>query len=106
MHLTAAQQAGEREVWSNDRHVPAAAAYFGLLVGLSELPLEILGSHRNRPHRCVIGTDATQRVEDRTGIFLRRLANLRQVDWRRRGEPFAEASEPGGSRNGSTEMRS
>jgi len=33
-------------------------------------------------------------------------ANLRQVDWRRRGNPFAEASAPGGSRNGSTEMRS
>ena len=28
------------------------------------------------------------------------------VDWRRRGSPFAEASAPGGSRNGSTEMRS
>jgi hypothetical protein len=113
MHLTAAQQAGEREVWSNHRHVPAAAAYFGLLgtVGLANclqqsaekgsraawsthrlkpVPplinnltplggtglaceslfrslLEILGSHRNRPHRCVIGTDATQRVEDPRG---------------------------------------
>jgi len=31
---------------------------------------------------------------------------VRQVDWRRRGSPFAEASDPGGSRNGSTEMRS
>ncbi|MBV9778350.1 MAG: hypothetical protein JOY62_00130 [Acidobacteriaceae bacterium] len=30
----------------------------------------------------------------------------RQVDWRRRENPFAEASAPGGSRNGSTEMRS
>jgi hypothetical protein len=34
------------------------------------------------------------------------LTNLRQVDWRRRGSPFAEDSEPSGSRNGSTEMRS
>src|SRR5215472_8327902 len=33
-------------------------------------------------------------------------ANLRQMDWRRRGNPFAEASAPGGSRKGSTEMRS
>src|SRR5260370_34847601 len=40
------------------------------------------------------------------GVFMCCLANLRQVDWRRRGGPFAEASEPGGSRNGSTEMRS
>jgi hypothetical protein len=31
---------------------------------------------------------------------------LRQVDSRRRVSPFAEASDPGGSRNGSTEMRS
>ena len=31
---------------------------------------------------------------------------LRQVDKRRRVSPFAEASDPGGSRNGSTEMRS
>jgi hypothetical protein len=29
-----------------------------------------------------------------------------QVDQRRRGSPFAAASDPGGSRNGSTEMRS
>src|SRR5437868_4208211 len=35
---------------------------------------------------------------------LYRFANLRQVDWRRRGSPFAEDSAPGGSRNGSTEM--
>ena len=42
----------------------------------------------------------------RTGTFMCRFANLRQVDWRRRGSPFAEASAPGGSRNGSTEMRS
>jgi hypothetical protein len=34
------------------------------------------------------------------------LANLPQVDWRRRGSPFAEDSEPSGSRNGSTGMRS
>src|SRR5580700_3665264 len=40
------------------------------------------------------------------GIVICRLANLRQVDWRRRVSPFAEASEPGGSRNVSTEMRS
>ena len=40
------------------------------------------------------------------GIFMCRFANLRQVDWRRQGSPFAEASAPGGSRNGSTEMRS
>src|SRR5580658_3146596 len=32
--------------------------------------------------------------------------NVRQVDWPRRGGPFAEASAPGGGRNGSTEMRS
>jgi len=30
VHLTAAQEAGEREVWTNDRHMLAAAAYFGL----------------------------------------------------------------------------
>lgn len=30
VHLTAAQDAGEREVWTNDRHMLAAAAYFGL----------------------------------------------------------------------------
>jgi len=35
-----------------------------------------------------------------------RFAYLRQVDWRPRGSPFAEASAPGGSRNGSTEMLS
>ena len=29
-HLTTAQEAGEREVWTNDRHMLAAAAYFGL----------------------------------------------------------------------------
>src|SRR5258708_1930094 len=48
----------------------------------------------------------SQFVPARARIFLRRLANLRQVDWGRGGSPFAEASEPGGSRNGSTEMRS
>jgi len=31
---------------------------------------------------------------------------LRQVDYRRRGSPFADASDPSGSRNGSTGMRS
>lgn len=30
LHLTTAQEAGEREVWTNDRHMLAAAAYFGL----------------------------------------------------------------------------
>lgn len=30
VHLTTAQEAGEREVWTNDRHMIAAAAYFGL----------------------------------------------------------------------------
>lgn len=30
VHLTAAQDAGEREVWTNDRHMLAAAGYFGL----------------------------------------------------------------------------
>jgi predicted nucleic acid-binding protein len=30
MHLTTAQEAGEREVWTNDRHMLAAASYFGL----------------------------------------------------------------------------
>jgi len=40
------------------------------------------------------------------GIFMCRFAKLRQVDWRRRGSPSDEASAPGGSRNGSTEMRS
>jgi predicted nucleic acid-binding protein len=30
VHLTAAQEAGEREVWTNDRHMLAAAAHFGL----------------------------------------------------------------------------
>jgi predicted nucleic acid-binding protein len=30
VHLTTAQDAGEREVWTNDRHMLAAAAYFGL----------------------------------------------------------------------------
>ena len=26
----AAQEIGEREIWTNDRHMPAAAPYFGL----------------------------------------------------------------------------
>ncbi len=30
VHLTTAQEAGEGEVWTNDRHMLAAAAYFGL----------------------------------------------------------------------------
>jgi uncharacterized protein len=30
LHLTTAQEAGEREVWTGDRHMRAAAAYFGL----------------------------------------------------------------------------
>jgi predicted nucleic acid-binding protein len=30
VHLTAAQDAGQREVWTNDRRMLAAAAYFGL----------------------------------------------------------------------------
>ncbi len=30
VHLTTAQETGEREVWTNDRHMFAAAAYFGL----------------------------------------------------------------------------
>jgi predicted nucleic acid-binding protein len=30
VHLTTAQEAGEREVWTNDRRMLAAAAYFGL----------------------------------------------------------------------------
>ncbi len=31
VHLTTAQEIGEREVWTNDRHMLAAASYFGLL---------------------------------------------------------------------------
>jgi len=30
VHLTTAQQIGESEVWTNDRHMLAAAPYFGL----------------------------------------------------------------------------
>lgn len=30
VHLTTAHEAGERDVWTNDRHVLASAAYFGL----------------------------------------------------------------------------
>jgi predicted nucleic acid-binding protein len=30
VHLTAAHEAGEREVWTSDRHMLASAAYFGL----------------------------------------------------------------------------
>jgi len=31
VHLTTAQELGERTVWTNDRHMLAAAAYFGLV---------------------------------------------------------------------------
>jgi predicted nucleic acid-binding protein len=31
VHLTTALEAGQREVWTNDRHMLGAAAYFGLL---------------------------------------------------------------------------
>jgi predicted nucleic acid-binding protein len=30
LHLTTAQEIGERAVWTNDRHMLAAAHYFGL----------------------------------------------------------------------------
>lgn len=30
VHLTTAQELGEREIWTGDRHMLAAAAYFGL----------------------------------------------------------------------------
>jgi uncharacterized protein len=30
VHLTTAHEMGERDVWTNDRHMLAAAAYFGL----------------------------------------------------------------------------
>ena len=30
VHLTTADEIGERDVWTNDRHMLAAAAYFGL----------------------------------------------------------------------------
>lgn len=30
VHLTTAHGAGERDVWTNDRHMLASAAYFGL----------------------------------------------------------------------------
>jgi uncharacterized protein len=30
VHLTTAQEAGERDVWTSDRHMLAAATYFGL----------------------------------------------------------------------------
>ncbi len=30
VHLTTANEIGERDVWTNDRHMLAAAAYFGL----------------------------------------------------------------------------
>jgi uncharacterized protein len=31
VHLTTAEEAGEREVWTNDRHMLASANYFGLM---------------------------------------------------------------------------
>jgi uncharacterized protein len=31
VHLTTAQELGERQVWTNDRHMLAASAYFGLV---------------------------------------------------------------------------
>ena len=30
VHLTTAQESGEREVWTSDRHMLASAAYFGM----------------------------------------------------------------------------
>jgi predicted nucleic acid-binding protein len=30
VHLATARELGEREVWTNDRHMLAAASYFGL----------------------------------------------------------------------------
>ncbi len=30
VHLATAYEAGEREVWTNDRPMPASASYFGL----------------------------------------------------------------------------
>jgi len=30
LHLTTAAEMGERDVWTNDRHMLAAAAYFGV----------------------------------------------------------------------------
>lgn len=30
VHLATARELGEREVWTNDRHMLAAAPYFGL----------------------------------------------------------------------------
>ncbi len=43
IHLATALDAGEREIWTNDRHLLAAATYVGL-VGKS-----VLGSHPHRP---------------------------------------------------------
>lgn len=31
IHLTSAQEAGETEIWTNDRHMLAAAGYFGVM---------------------------------------------------------------------------
>ncbi len=41
-----------------------------------------------------------------SSMFMCRFASVRQIDWVGEGSPFAEDSAPGGSRNGSTEMRS
>jgi predicted nucleic acid-binding protein len=30
VHLVTAQEAGEQEIWTNDRHMLAAAGYFGV----------------------------------------------------------------------------
>jgi len=30
VHLVTASETGERDVWTNDRHMPASASYFGL----------------------------------------------------------------------------
>jgi len=61
----------------------------------------------HRKHRLGENAAAAAFADTRPGgIFMCLLANLRQVDCRRRVSPFAEASDPGGSRNGSTEMRS
>jgi len=34
VHLTTAQEAGERDLWTSDRHMLASAAHFGLTAGL------------------------------------------------------------------------
>jgi hypothetical protein len=55
----------------------------------------------------LLGSDAVRQRELPTsvrGLLLD--VNFRQLEWRRREGPFDEDSDPGGSRNGSTEMRS